>query len=218
MTAFDVAELNSSAGLDVTPPGRGSGAPSGTLASGTSQTTLSLITNENATCRFATTAGTAYAAMVNVFTTNGGTFDGRFIYFAPTNNGSGPHGEALLYDTTQPFTSVASWLTYDPGAHAIGTDPDGFAGTIFDQRYVYFVPDRNEPGVPSGEVLRYDTGAILQTTTVARLTVHAAPRTSTPLPLVNAWSVAAIVGNSVNTLVTLTNPTDAFVDVSCLSM
>jgi hypothetical protein len=103
---------------------------------------------------------------------NGGTFDGRFIYFAPTNNGTGPHGEVLMYDTTKPFNSAGSWLTYDPGAHGIGTDPDGFAGTIFDQRYVYFVPDRNETGVPSGEVLRYDTGTTLQTTTVAALTVH----------------------------------------------
>ena len=143
---------------------------------------------------------------------NGGTFDGRFIYFAPTNNGTGPHGEVLMYDTTKPFNSAGSWLTYDPGAHGIGTDPDGFAGTIFDQRYVYFVPDRNETGVPSGEVLRYDTGTTLQTTTVAALTVHDTSRAST-LPLVNAGSLVAIVGDSVNTLVTLTNPTNGFVEV-----
>src|SRR6185295_12092808 len=56
---------------DTTPPVRSNGAPSGTLAAGTTQTTLSLATNENATCRYATTAGVAYASMANTFTTTG---------------------------------------------------------------------------------------------------------------------------------------------------
>ena len=43
------------------------------LAAGTTQTTLSLTTDENAICRYATVAGTPYASMVNTFTTTGGT-------------------------------------------------------------------------------------------------------------------------------------------------
>jgi hypothetical protein len=59
--------------VDTTPPVPGGGQPSGALPSGTSQTTLSLTTNENATCRYATTAGVAYGSMTNVFDITGGT-------------------------------------------------------------------------------------------------------------------------------------------------
>ena len=58
---------------DTTPPVRTNGQPTGTLPAGTTQTTLSLTTNENATCRYATTAGVAYSAMPTTFTTTGGT-------------------------------------------------------------------------------------------------------------------------------------------------
>lgn len=58
--------------VDVTPPVRSSGVPSGTLAAGTTSTTLSLATDENATCRYATTSGASYSAMT-AFSTTGGT-------------------------------------------------------------------------------------------------------------------------------------------------
>ncbi|MEQ1897986.1 MAG: hypothetical protein ABL971_11435 [Vicinamibacterales bacterium] len=151
---------------------------------------------------------------------NGATFDGRYIYFAPTNNGTGPHGEVLMYDTTRPFNSAASWLTYDPGARGIGADPDGFAGTIFDNRYIYFVPDRNETGVPGGEVLRYDTGVVAQTTTLVLAARSAASTSATQrvaepaATQASAGRVFAEVDGPVNTRVTLANPNDAFVEVS----
>src|SRR5882672_9603546 len=56
--SFSVASL-----VDTTPPVESGGAPSGVLAAGTTQTTLSLSTNEAATCRYSTVAGTSYAAM-----------------------------------------------------------------------------------------------------------------------------------------------------------
>ena len=58
---------------DTTPPVRSNGQPSGTLAAGTTQATLSLTTNENATSRYSTVPGTAYAAMPGTFSTTGGT-------------------------------------------------------------------------------------------------------------------------------------------------
>jgi Concanavalin A-like lectin/glucanases superfamily/Domain of unknown function (DUF1929)/Bacterial Ig domain/Glyoxal oxidase N-terminus/Fibronectin type III domain len=58
---------------DTTPPVRSNGAPSGTLVAGTAQTVLSLTTSENTICRYATTAGVAYASMPNTFSTTGGT-------------------------------------------------------------------------------------------------------------------------------------------------
>lgn len=58
---------------DTTAPVRSNGAPSGTLSSGTTGATLSLTTNENATCRYSTTSGVAYASMTHTFATTGGT-------------------------------------------------------------------------------------------------------------------------------------------------
>ncbi|TSC75295.1 MAG: cytochrome C family protein [Parcubacteria group bacterium Gr01-1014_30] len=58
---------------DTTPPILSNGQPTGTLPSGTTQTTISLNTNESATCRYSTTPGTSYAAMTNTFSTTGGT-------------------------------------------------------------------------------------------------------------------------------------------------
>ena len=58
---------------DTTPPVRSGGAPSGSLPAGTTGTTLALATNENATCRYSTTAGVSYAAMTHTFGSTGGT-------------------------------------------------------------------------------------------------------------------------------------------------
>ena len=86
----------------------------------------------------------------------GAVFDGRYIYFVPHNNGTAANGEVLRYDTTANFTTAASWTTYDAGNNGVGTDPDGYAGAVFDGRYVYFVPYDNGTS-KHGEVLRYDT-------------------------------------------------------------
>jgi hypothetical protein len=73
-TGFDPTIVFTPGGpADTTPPGRSGGAPTGTLAAGTTQATLSLTTDESAICRYATTAGVAYAAMPTGFTTTGGT-------------------------------------------------------------------------------------------------------------------------------------------------
>jgi hypothetical protein len=57
---------------DTAAPVRSGGSPSGTLPPGTTQATLSLATNESATCRYATSPGTPYAAMPGAFSTTGG--------------------------------------------------------------------------------------------------------------------------------------------------
>ena len=48
------ADMAAPIGTDATPPARSNGQPSGTLPAGTTQTTLSLTTNENATCQYGT--------------------------------------------------------------------------------------------------------------------------------------------------------------------
>ncbi len=57
---------------DTTPPARTNGSPSGALSATTTQVILSLTTNENATCRYSTTANTGYASMTGSFTTTNG--------------------------------------------------------------------------------------------------------------------------------------------------
>jgi chitodextrinase len=82
VAAYDAAGNNSAqsasanattqAGANTTPPTITIIAPSGQLAAGTTQTTLSVSTNESATCAYSQTSGTAFASMT-LFTTTGGT-------------------------------------------------------------------------------------------------------------------------------------------------
>ncbi len=58
---------------DTTPPIRANGSPSGALPVGTSSASVSLTTNENATCRYATGAGVGYDAMSGSFSQTGTT-------------------------------------------------------------------------------------------------------------------------------------------------
>jgi len=58
---------------DTTPPVRSNGSPTGELPAGTTQVTLSLTTDEDATCRYSTTPGIPYASMTNTFSNTGGT-------------------------------------------------------------------------------------------------------------------------------------------------
>ncbi|MBS3166413.1 DUF1565 domain-containing protein [Candidatus Woesearchaeota archaeon] len=64
---------------DTTPPVRSSGSPSGSLAAGTTQTYISLNTDEISTCRYSTNPGTSYSSMVNTFQTTGGMGHSQLI-------------------------------------------------------------------------------------------------------------------------------------------
>ena len=57
--------------VDATAPLRSQGLPSGALGARTTQTTLSITTNENATCKYSTVADIEYASMTNLFMTTG---------------------------------------------------------------------------------------------------------------------------------------------------
>jgi hypothetical protein len=86
-------------------------------------------------------------------------FDGQYIYFAPSHTNADYHGEILRYNTEEDFLEKTSWAAYDPGEHEVGTDPGGFAGVVFDGRYVYFGPGFAASGGEGREALRYDTTA-----------------------------------------------------------
>lgn len=72
-SAFDIGGIEYFVGGgDITPPALSNGSPSGVLPNGTTSTTISVTTNENATCRYSVLPGRAYSSM-SVFDTTGGT-------------------------------------------------------------------------------------------------------------------------------------------------
>ena len=71
--SMQTATISLVAPVDTTPPVRSNASPSGIQATGTTQVTLGLTTDEIATCRYATTTGVAYSAMASTFATTGGT-------------------------------------------------------------------------------------------------------------------------------------------------
>jgi len=80
----------------------------------------------------------------------GGTFDGRYVYFAPW-----PDTYALRFDTHGTFASKGSWEGLDltlPASAALGMQ-----GAVYDGRFVYFVPFADASGNNESDViLRYD--------------------------------------------------------------
>ena len=86
----------------------------------------------------------------------GAVFDGRYIYFAPSNNTTSP-AFAARYDTKgNGFTVNDSWKFFDTAI--LHPDARGFEGAFFDGRYVYFVPFAG-PTVHTGRFTRFDTKA-----------------------------------------------------------
>ncbi|MBF8263361.1 MAG: hypothetical protein HW387_1026, partial [Parachlamydiales bacterium] len=138
------------------------------------------ITRYDTTATF-TTAGSY--AFFNTTTVNanskgfvGGVFDGRYVYLVPNNNGAA-FGLITRYDTTQPFTTAASYTCFD--TLAVHLNSKGFMGGLFDGRYVYLVPN-SQTGVEFGQVTRYDTtqsfNAVSSYTTFDTTTVETASR------------------------------------------
>lgn len=62
-----------SSAADITAPVRSDGSPKNELSSKITSATLSLVTNENSTCKYGTTSNADYNSMANTFSTTGGT-------------------------------------------------------------------------------------------------------------------------------------------------
>ncbi len=85
---------------------------------------------------------------------SGAVCDGRYLYLVPLNNGVF-YGQVARYDTTLPFDTHDAWSFFDSAS--IHPDSRGFAGLLFDGRYIYLLPFCN--GQHHGQVTRYDTTA-----------------------------------------------------------
>ena len=72
-TDGNVATVSVTVIPDTVPPIRSGGSPSGTLPSGTTETTLSLSTDEKATCRYDSSPATSYGLMPNTFANTSST-------------------------------------------------------------------------------------------------------------------------------------------------
>ncbi|MBW8833424.1 MAG: hypothetical protein JF606_29440, partial [Burkholderiales bacterium] len=121
---------------DTTPPALSNAQPGGALPAGTTQTTLSLSSDENATCRYATTAGTAYGSMPNTFSSTGATSHSTLVsglangqsysYYVRCQDTAGNANTSDLAisfsvaapDTSAPTVSVSAPA---PGASLTGT-------------------------------------------------------------------------------------------------
>lgn len=89
---------------------------------------------------------------------NGAAFDGRYVYFAPgqigqLTGGQVASGNAARYDTKADFSRAASWSRFDLAT--VSANAAGFAGAIFDGRYLYFAPNSTSKALAA----RYDTQA-----------------------------------------------------------
>jgi uncharacterized repeat protein (TIGR02543 family) len=117
---------------DTTPPVRSNGQPTGTLSSGTKNTTLSLTTNEVATCKYSTTSGVNYDSMTNTFSTTGGTSHSQLITGLTDGNTynfyvrcSDSYGNKNTDDYTISFnvlvdtTPPAVWITSPPNGSTV---------------------------------------------------------------------------------------------------
>jgi hypothetical protein len=77
----------------------------------------------------------------------GCAFDGRYVYFVPSNDGS-LDGVVARYDSKGEFGTPSSWSTFN--TTTLNASALGFAGAAFDGRYLYLVPS------VSGIVARFD--------------------------------------------------------------
>ena len=80
--------------------------------------------------------------------------DGRFIYFAPYQNGEGWHGTVLRYDLTMPFTSETAWALLD--AKAVLGAFGGYVDGVVAGKLVCFAPHVRDGAILHGQVLCYD--------------------------------------------------------------
>ena len=88
----------------------------------------------------------------------GGVFDGKYVYLIPHRSSKGVYsGLVARYDTSSPFHLSSSWSFFD--LKLLNHLAVGFAGGIFDGRYIYIVPNRKNDVEFSGLVARYDTSS-----------------------------------------------------------
>lgn len=144
VTSIDVINFTPVGGFKREPI-RSNGQPSGVIAAGTSQTTISLNTDVNATCRYSTTPGVSYGSMPTTFSTTGGTTHSRTVnglsngntysYYVRCSDTTGRQNSddfAITFTVAQPPMSgpVAAYGFEDGGSDADDDSGNGHDGDI----------------------------------------------------------------------------------------
>lgn len=140
-----IATVTIAVAADTTPPTRSNGQPSGSLAAGTTQTTVSLGTNESAICRYSTTAGVAYGAMTGTFTTTSGSTHsmtatglangGSYAYYVRCQDAAlNPNTDdfPIAFSVAAPTSALIAAYSFNEGTGTTLTDRSGrgHTGTI----------------------------------------------------------------------------------------
>lgn len=86
---------------------------------------------------------------------SGAVFDGRYIYFVPNRGLRTTSGQVTRFDTISSFTSSSSYRFFDMAT--VQSNSTGFAGGIFDGRYIYYAPSSNRTGTYFGQITSFDT-------------------------------------------------------------
>lgn len=81
----------------------------------------------------------------------GAVCDGHYVYFVPAQG-----ARVTRYDVKPTSDGGSPWTSYDAASVVASGGPSGFAGGVFDGRYVYFAPNQGG-GKPQSGVLRFDT-------------------------------------------------------------
>ncbi len=74
----------------------------------------------------------------------GAVFDGRYVYFVPGNSRTTNNSMVARYDTTQSFTTAASWTTFNVSSAGTPATAIQYKGAVFDGKYVYLIPGWND--------------------------------------------------------------------------
>jgi hypothetical protein len=90
---------------------------------------------------------TAFYNSSNYQNFNGGSFDGRYVYFSTSCCNA--VGASVRYDTQGSFTAVSGWNNVLLST-LIGATYVDYQGSVFDGRYIYYTPSNSK-------VVRYDT-------------------------------------------------------------
>jgi hypothetical protein len=106
---------------DTVAPVISNGSPSGTLSAGTTSTTLSVSTNEVATCKYGTSAGVAYAAIANTFSSSGSTTHTQTI--SGLTNGASRTYYIRCQDLAGNATTSDYTVTFSVATIAVDTTP-----------------------------------------------------------------------------------------------
>ena len=98
---------------DTTPPVLSSGSPSGTLPAHTTSTVLSLVTDENSTCKYDLSPSISYADMSNAFTTTWGTNHSISISGLENNTSYTYYVKCMDYNTNKNTSDYAISFSVD---------------------------------------------------------------------------------------------------------